>query len=247
MLHSDHGEAWVRIYDSLLTGYHGIKALANSKNLKKLEYLDLSGCNIGNKGIKILTESPSLKNLSELKLCDNHIGLSAMVELTQLELGKLHLNCEHKGFYDFLAAKNLDTEYVKKMVFRMSPYDDDGKAIMHVLKQYDKYGFLINSQDEEGHTLSYFYNRNPRINEILFQHGLIPSKEQARDAALQKIIQSAQSVHAPSSVKQTNFFTQKLVESIGTNKVQLKQAADSYVADIPKLLNLYKRDQVRIG
>ncbi|APR99078.1 glycine zipper 2TM domain-containing protein [Wolbachia endosymbiont of Folsomia candida] len=138
-----------------------------------------------------------------------------------------------------------DIDSLKKMVFWLAANDTYGGIIVNILRQSDKYPFLINLQDEQGHTLSHFYNHMPRINEILFEHGFIPRKKQEGNE-LQNILQDKQSVHLDLAVKKTNFITKNLINSIKANKNELKQAADSYEKRIPLLLKQYQDNPVML-
>lgn len=219
----------------------------------------------------LLAKSHTLKALKSFCFAFNNFSVEGIEAFAQLEylLGETKtdkFNASNirttvgpsegacKIFYDFLKkeySKNrsldiADEDSVKKMIFDMARIDNNGDSVKYILEQPDKYPFLINSQDEQGHTLPHFYTHFPRMQEFLFKHGLIPEKEPERDTESQNILQDRQSVHLSSVTKRTNFTTKKLVEFIKANKDELKQAATSYMENIPKLLKQYQDNQMKV-
>lgn len=244
---------------------NGARALAQSQIPQKLELLNLRGNNIGFEGIKALIESPTLQK-AFIDLSTDSINSKDMEALAQsqysrcqtLQVGKPERNFAINDICDKLYDQlieayfknqsiNLDEDSVKKIIFDVRTIDNNGILVKHILEQSDKYPFLINLQeDEEGYRLSHFYH-SPEMQEFLFKHGLIPEKEQEeQDNALQKVVNGKQSTHEEVAVNQTNFITNKLVEDVKANKDELKQAATSYMENIPKLLKQYQDNQMKV-
>ncbi|WP_265036212.1 leucine-rich repeat domain-containing protein [Wolbachia endosymbiont (group A) of Anomoia purmunda] len=240
---------------SCLISVRGVKELAKFTNLTSL---NLSGNRIDDKGLKALTKSSCLKNLKKLRLGEIEIGIEGIESLAEIKNSGVKLihslkEISHRIFCDFLLKPRPHNQVtykkgVKKMIFNVAQHDNSGKIVKHILTQPNKYHFLINSQDEQGHTLSHFYTHSPEMQEFLFKHGLIPEKEPEleRDAELQGILRNRQSVHARAANKETSFFTAKLVKSINANENELKQAATSYMENVPKLLKQYQNDQMKV-
>ncbi len=236
-------------------GAKGTKALAESPYLANLTELDLRFNNIGAEGAKALAESPYLANLTKLYLSDNNIGaegVEALAEFSNPKRITIILDRHYQVLYNFLIESSSKTgelykDSVKRMVFAVAQDNHDGTVIKYILKHPKKYPFLINSQDEQGHTLSRFYTRSDDMKKFLFEHGLIPKAPEAKDLILQNILRDTQSVHASPVVKQTNFIVKELVESRKDSAHDLEQAATSYQEGIPELLELYQNDQVRLG
>ncbi|WP_265016562.1 leucine-rich repeat domain-containing protein [Wolbachia endosymbiont (group A) of Andrena dorsata] len=240
---------------SCLISVRGVKELAKFTNLTSL---NLSGNRIDDKGLKALTKSSCLKNLKKLRLGEIEIGIEGIESLAEIKNSGVKLihslkEISHRIFCDFLLKPRPHNQVtykkgVKKMIFNVAQHDNSGKIVKHILTQPNKYHFLINSQDEQGHTLSHFYTHSPEMQEFLFKHGLIPEKEPEleRDAELQGILRNRQSVHARAANKETCFFTAKLVKSINANENELKQAATSYMENVPKLLKQYQNDQMKV-
>lgn len=96
-------------------------------------------------------------------------------------------------------AGKLDEDTTKRLFFDLARQNHHRERIELLLNDPDKYTFLINSSDEEGHTLSHFYTHSPEMQKFFFERGLIPEKErsqernQRRDDA--RIVQDSQSVH----------------------------------------------------
>ena len=61
----------------------GVEAIASSRFLGQLEYLNLSGNRISSKGVQILTDSPLLANLSYLNLKHNDIDKATALTIPQ--------------------------------------------------------------------------------------------------------------------------------------------------------------------
>ncbi|WP_264711384.1 leucine-rich repeat domain-containing protein [Wolbachia endosymbiont (group A) of Andrena haemorrhoa] len=237
-------------------GCKGIGELAKFANLTSL---NLSGNKIDDEGLKALTKSSCLKNLKKLCLGEIKIGIEGIESLAEIKNSGVKLihslkEMSHRIFCDFLLKPRPHNQVpykkgVKKMVFNVAQHDNSGKIVKHILTQPNKYRFLINSQDKQGRTLSHFYTHSPEMQEFLFKHGFIPEKEPEleRDAELQGILRDRQSVHTPAAVKQTRFITKSLVESINASENELKQAATFYMENVPKLLERYQSDSVRVG
>lgn len=138
-----------------------------------------------------------------------------------------------------------DTNFVRDLVFYFAQNDNTGNEVKYLLSHPEKYPFLINSKDKNGHKLSHFYTNFPKMQKFLFEHGLIPELEK-KDEELQRIIADNQSVHDSAAVKKTNFIVKELVKSFKANQDELKQAADSYLADIPELLKRCQGNPIRI-
>ncbi|WP_425386408.1 TomO hydrophobic C-terminal domain-containing protein [Wolbachia endosymbiont (group A) of Barypeithes pellucidus] len=225
----------------------GAEALAKD-NLPNLTSLDLGCNNIGNKGAEALA-NVNLTKFTKFDLSYNNIDFEHIEVLARSKCSGIKLNNrDQKVFYDFLLKKCsnnqvVDKESIKKMIFNVARSNYSGDLVRYILTQPDKYPFLINSKDEQWHTLSHFYNHSPEIQEFLFKHGLVPEK----DSTLRNITNDKQSVHAGLAVKKTKFITKNLVESIKASEGQLEQAVNSYVESIPKLLKEYQNDQVKIG
>ncbi|WP_339045254.1 hypothetical protein [Candidatus Mesenet endosymbiont of Agriotes lineatus] len=238
-------------------GDEGAKALAKLTNLTSL---DLRSNKIGVEGAKALAK---LTNLTFLDLIDNEITLKQKEELiealaalkldglNQSENSSLFGNTMLRKFYNYLKGLPSKTDEelyrngVKEMIFTLARHDDNGTTIKHILTYSNKYPFLINSRNKDGHKLSHFYTHSPDMQKFLFEHGLIPEPKE-QDKRLQNIITDNQSVHNNPVVKKTNFIVKELVKSSKASQDELKQAADFYLADIPKLLQQYKDDQIRV-
>lgn len=234
----------------------GAEVLANSSCLKRLKRLDLHGNKIGDEGAKALANSPYFTNLKELSLSSNKIGGEGIEALARSQGSKVKLDPGAETiFYSFLSSKKhssnqvVDEENVKKMTFKVSRYDRDASIIKYILTKPDKYPFLINSRDEEGHTLAHFYNHSPEMQKFFFERGMIPEKERSQERNQRgdnaRIARDSQSVHASPIVKRTKFFTRKLVKSMEASKEQLERAAVSYVRNIG-LFKQYQNDPIYV-
>ncbi|WP_265017231.1 TomO hydrophobic C-terminal domain-containing protein [Wolbachia endosymbiont (group A) of Epistrophe grossularia] len=223
----------------------GAEALAKD-NLPNLTSLGLSCNNIGNKGAEALA-NVNLTKFTKLDLFGNNIDFEHIEVLARSQCSGIKLgDRDQKVFYDFLLKKCsnnqvVDEESIKRMIFIVARSNHSGDLVRYILTQPDKYPFLINSKDEQGHTLSHFYNHSPEIQEFLFKHGLVPEK----DSTLRNITNDKQSVHAGLAVKKTKFITKNLVESIKASEGQLEQAVNSYVESIG-LLKQYQNDPIRL-
>lgn len=227
---------------------------------KSITVLSLRNCNIDSEDIKALSEalkSGKLSHLTSLSLNLNDMELKALAESEKhCELvdkldGRLSEFFKHlKNVWHEKRASSkgnvnkLDEDTTKKLFFDIARQGYPGICIKHLLRDSDKYPFLVNSRDEQGHTLFHFYNHIRQVQKDLFEHGLIPEQE---EYILQNISQDRQSTHARPLVEQTNFITRKLVESIKVNKDELQEAVNSYVENIPKLFDQYQTNQVKIG
>ncbi|WP_341810931.1 hypothetical protein [Wolbachia endosymbiont (group B) of Chesias legatella] len=212
----------------------GAEALANG-NLTKLTKLDLSYNMIGHKGAKALAESEKyykfIDKITHIEDNNEPMGFcKRLKELWSQARAKSKSN-----------VCKLDESTVKKLFFDLAQRGHHTEGIEVLLDDYDKYPFLINSRNEQGHTLSHFYNNDLQMQNFLFERGMIP--EQRRDDL--RIAQDPQSVHRGSVSKRINFFTKKLVESTEASEEQLKQAATSYVESI-ELLEQYQNDPIRL-
>ncbi|WP_265041421.1 TomO hydrophobic C-terminal domain-containing protein [Wolbachia endosymbiont (group B) of Melanostoma mellinum] len=243
-------------------GNEGAKALAN---LTKLTRLDLSYNNIGAEGVEALANG-NLTKLTRLYLNDNNIDAKGAKALAESEkycefidkITQIEGNNEPMGFCKRLKklwsqaraksksnVRKLDESTIRSLFFDLAQHGYTG-GIEVLLDDYDKYPFLINSRNEQGHTLSHFYNHDPGMQRFFFERGMIPKQrpEQKRDDL--RIVQDRQSVHASPAVKKTNFLAKKLVESTKADEEQLKQAATSYVESI-ELLKQYQNDPIRLN
>ncbi|WP_264374914.1 MULTISPECIES: TomO hydrophobic C-terminal domain-containing protein [unclassified Wolbachia] len=240
-------------------GNEGVEAFAKS-NLTNLTKLDLSANIICVKGAKALADS-NLTNLAQLDLSLNKIGNEEAKALAESEkycefidkITRTEFNNEPMDFCKRLKkswsqarAKSksnvpkLDESTIRSLFFDLAQHGYKG-GIEVLLDDYDKYPFLINSRNEQGHTLSHFYNDDLEMQNFFFKRGMIP--EQRRDDW--HIARDRQSVHRGSVSKRIKFFTKKLVESTEASEEQLKQAATSYVESI-ELLEQYQNDPIRL-
>ncbi|WP_264684979.1 MULTISPECIES: TomO hydrophobic C-terminal domain-containing protein [unclassified Wolbachia] len=230
----------------------GVKALAQSPHLQNLRELNLSFQDMNVENVKALVQSPYLKNLEKLSIENIIIDcktIEAIAELCdpRIELDVLYSD-PYQKFYHFLLNRKcftMDEKDIKEMIMDLAPRTGSGRIITHILKNPDKYPFLINSRDEQEHTLAHFYTHNPEMQNFLFERGMIPEKVVNQEREDERIAQDNQSVHASPIVKRTKFFTKKLVESTKANKEQLKQAAASYVESI-ELLKQYQNNPIRL-
>ncbi|WP_264704326.1 TomO hydrophobic C-terminal domain-containing protein [Wolbachia endosymbiont (group B) of Apotomis betuletana] len=245
-------------------GNEGAKALADG-NLTKLTRLYLTKNNIANEGAEALANG-NLTKLTRLYLNDNNIDAKGAKALAESEkycefIDKItHIkgNNEPMGFCKRLKkswsqaraksksnVRKLDESTIRSLFFDLAQHGYTG-GIEVLLDDYDKYPFLINSRNEQGHTLSHFYNHDPGMQRFFFERGMIPKQrpEQKRDDL--RIARDSQSVHASPAVKKTNFLAKKLVESTKADEEQLKQAATSYVESI-ELLKQYQNDPIRLN
>ncbi|WP_341822228.1 leucine-rich repeat domain-containing protein [Wolbachia endosymbiont (group A) of Clivina fossor] len=251
----------------------GVEALANG-NLKNLTSLNLKYNCFGDKGAEALANG-NLKNLTSLYLRYNGIFNQGAKELAKLKnLTSLYLShYSHRtleaqkalaesrkkvildratDYYHFVQdawsknsnASRLDENITKELFFKLAMRDGKDWVVL-LLNDLDKYPFLINSRDEEGHTLSHFYTHSPRMQELLFEHGLIPEQERNQRRDDERIARDSQSVHKSLVVKRTNFFAKKLVESTKASEGQLEQTVNSYVESIG-LLKQYQNDPIRL-
>ncbi len=223
----------------------GAKALAQSKTLINL---NLGHNKISDEGAKALAQS---KTLTDLILIQNNIGVEGIEALAKLQHCEVVLCGGEEIFYNFLSGVysnkyTMNEESLKKVVFEVAQLGYNEDTIQSILTHHDKYRFLINSKDEQGHTLSHFYTNSPEMQKFLFEHGMIPEQERNQRREDERIARDSQSVHASPIVKRINFFTKKLVESVKVDKEQLKQAAASYVENIPELLEQYHNDPIRL-
>lgn len=216
----------------------------------------MSGNNIGFEGINALVGSRVLHgafiNLSADSVSSEDVEALAQAQYSRcqtLQVGKPERNftindiCDK--FYDLLieayfrnqSIDNLDEDSVKEIIFNVRTVDENGILVKHILEQPNKYPFLINLQkDEQGYGLPHFYH-SPEMQEFLFKRGLIPEKEpEEQDNPLQKVVNGKQSTHEKVAVNQTNFIANKLVEDVKANEDELKQAATSYMGNVPQLL-----------
>ncbi len=239
-------------------GYEGAIALAKLKNLTELS---LHYDKIGDEGAIALAESLCLKNV-RISLKENSIGNKGMKALAEsenhLEIDGYVDSYSLLGFYEYLkrswsearAKSNgnvgkLDEDTTKSLFFDLVRQNHHRERIELLLNDSDKYPFLINSKDSQGHTLSHFYTHSPEMQKFLFEHGMIPEQERNQRGDDARIARDSQSVHASPIVKRTNFFTRKLVESMEASKEQLERAAVSYVGNIG-LLKQYQNDPIYV-
>ncbi|WP_019236530.1 ankyrin repeat domain-containing protein [Wolbachia pipientis] len=230
----------------------GVKALAQSPHLQNLRELNLSFQDMNVENVKALVQSPYLKNLEKLSIENIIIDCKTIEAIAELCDPRIELDvlCSdpYQKFYHFLLNRKcftMDEKDIKEMIMDLAPRTGSGRIITHILKNPDKYPFLINSRDEQEHTLAHFYTHNPEMQNFLFERGMIPEKVVNQEREDERIAQDNQSVHASPIVKRTKFFTKKLVESTKANKEQLKQAAASYVESI-ELLKQYQNNPIRL-
>ncbi|NUX01343.1 hypothetical protein GO685_02300 [Wolbachia endosymbiont of Madathamugadia hiepei] len=242
---------YLRNFEEFLSGNKigdkGVEALA--RYLRNLKELNLSGNKIGDKGTEALAKLP---NLTELDLSSNKVdceGYEALARSFYVKYVRGDFRIHHDVFKFFVdlyyknqSIDNLSEDSVKEAIFNVARHGQGEKIVQYTLAKPNEYPFLINSRDEYGHTLYHYYTHSPEMQTFLFEHGLIPEKE----TELQNILQDRQSTHRTPVVNQVNFFTKKLVESIKASKKELEQAATSYVKNIPKLLEQYQSDPVRL-
>ncbi|WP_353284774.1 leucine-rich repeat domain-containing protein [Wolbachia endosymbiont (group A) of Lasioglossum fulvicorne] len=242
-------------------GDEGAKALANERftNLK----LNLCRNNIGDEGAKALAESPFLEHV-RISLENNPISSKGIKALAESEnYFELTSNFDYAndnsslGFYKCLrklwsekriwskgSVNKLGKDTTKSLFFHLAQQNHPKERIELLLDDSDKYPFLINSIDWQGHTLSHFYTHSPEMQKFFFERGMIPEEERSRRDD-ERIARDSQSVHGSLVVKRTNFFAKKLVESRGDSKEQLEQAAASYVESI-RLFKQYQNDPIRL-
>ncbi|WP_349967869.1 hypothetical protein [Wolbachia endosymbiont of Armadillidium arcangelii] len=243
-------------------GAEGVKALAK---LTKLTELNLGSNNIGAEGVKALV---NLTKFIKFDLNSNNIGIKEVKALAESEeywefIDEFGYTCLGSSlvFYQYLKASwskararsngnvgKLDENSVKKLFFDLARQNYRREGIELLLNDPDKYPFLINSRDEQGHTLSHFYTYSPEpeMQKFFFERGMVPEEERNQRREDKRIARDSQSVHRSPIVKRINFFTKKLVESVKVDKEQLKQAAASYVENIPELLEQYHNDPIRL-
>lgn len=139
----------------------------------------------------------------------------------------------------------LDDSITKKLFFDLAQENVAEQEIFQCLLDDEKYPFLINSTDDQGRTLSHFYNHDPKMQEFFFERGMIPEHE--RNSEMQHILNDNQSVHDSRVTQRTNFLTKKLVESTENNKEELKKAANSFCEDALKLSKTYIEGSIRLA
>ncbi|MDM8335391.1 hypothetical protein [Wolbachia pipientis] len=161
--------------------------------LTSISSLDLHGTKISIEAVEALAK---LTNLTSLDLHSNKIsdkGIEALAKSYYLKFKAYNRDCEYCGdksdIYRFLikfysqnkSVDNLSPDSIKKAVFNTARLDSRGETIEYVLERSDKCLCLINSKDEQVHTLFHFYSYNPRVQQLLLDRGLIPEKELERD------------------------------------------------------------------
>ena len=228
-----------------------IKIIANSPHLENLTFLYLSFNQIGDAGAKDIANSDKLTNLTSLALSYNKIG-AAGVGLLAESLMKVSIQFEHGSaqFYSYLVKikkaqasdkGNNIAALVKDMIFNIAR-NGENDAVQYIIKNPDKYPFLINSVDSSGNRLDHFYNHEPEMQKFLFEHGLVPTKEEER-VVIQNIARDNQSVHDKNIVNKTNFMTHQLVTKLvpdmhSSAQNKLPQKAEEYKNSIlPNLFN----------
>ncbi|WP_349967830.1 hypothetical protein [Wolbachia endosymbiont of Armadillidium arcangelii] len=168
-------------------GDEGVKALAKLTNLIKL---NLWNNNIGAEGVKALV---NLTKFIKFDLNSNNIGIKEVKALAESEecwefIDEFGYTCLGSSlvFYKCLKASwsqaraksngnvgKLDENSVKKLFFDLAQRSYRREEIELLLNDPDKYPFLINSRDEQGHTLSHFYTHSPEMQKFFFERGKI--------------------------------------------------------------------------
>ncbi|WP_342270094.1 leucine-rich repeat domain-containing protein [Rickettsia endosymbiont of Orchestes rusci] len=216
----------------------GLEALAVSKNFKNLTNLDLAYCdNITDEGIKFLVGSEYLKNLTDLDLFRCNItGTTIEMFVEKNPFKNIRFPISEQKLYDGLCKirDNKDKagfkleEAVKDMVFNIAPADEQGNVIKYIIENSAKYHFAINSVKDE-YDLVDFYTHSPKMQQFLFNHGMVPKPEsKEQDPTLREMAQGQQSVHHSDAVKKTNFITNELVQSAQLSTGKLQEKAEEY-------------------
>jgi len=244
-------------------GDEGAKALANG-NLTNLTRLFLMRSNIGDAGVKALANG-NLTNLIRFCCSGDNFGAKEAKALAESgeccefidKFASTYRNnitglCYHlKNLWSQAREESngnvskLDKKVAKDFFFYLAEYNYPKKEVIEpFLDDFNKYPFLINSRDEQGHTLAHFYTHDPEMQKFFFERGMIPEKRN-QEREDKRIAQDNQSVHKDLIVERTKFFTKKLIECTEASEKKLKQAVSSYVESI-KLFQEYQNDTIRL-
>ncbi|MCC8484152.1 MAG: hypothetical protein LN561_06415 [Rickettsia endosymbiont of Labidopullus appendiculatus] len=180
-----------------LTKLAKLNELSELTKLSKLTKLYIEGCHL---------DFTQIEKLSNLSSC--HI----IFKDTEDELVKLMQDANNPDI-------NLTHERVKNMVFKLAPSYNFDSFISMVINSPEKYPFAINSRDNDGHSLLHFYNDNPKVQQFLFQHGIVPDQ----DNRLKTLVQDKQSVHTKEAVKLVNLIIDNLFKAYGNIENKLAQ------------------------
>ena len=167
----------------------------------------------------------------------------AIVEMLVAEYHESVLYTDFHMFYKAVEKIQVDKygpnfnidETVKTMVFNIARFDTLGSTIKFILNNPDKYPFLVNSKDTNGHDLMHFYTHNPEMQKFLFELGAVPTKKEETNDILHNIINDSQSVHVPVVTKCIAFFTKELVNKFDADFATITQAAEGYAHEVMDL------------
>lgn len=97
---------------------------------------------------------------------------------------------------------------------------------------------LANLADRDGHSVSYYYNNDSKMQKFLFAHGLIPAEEKKEGVSdLREISFDNQSVHDKRMTDRGFFVTKKLVENTQGTQECTFQAAERLLISISNLFD----------
>ncbi|WP_375332095.1 hypothetical protein [Candidatus Tisiphia endosymbiont of Temnostethus pusillus] len=182
---------------------------------------------------EVLDKIVKLTNLSKLKITTDSLSVTEMEKLSNLINCKISLDnsTQNKIIKLMQNANNpkVTPEEVRDRMFVLlktgSRCVDD--MIKHIINSPEKYPFAINSRDAAGHSLLHFYNHKLEMQQLLFQHGIVPEQKQ-QGGILLRLVRDNQSVHTKEAVDLTNFTTGKLVEDYKGTKESLQEIATAY-------------------
>ncbi|WP_265030495.1 TomO hydrophobic C-terminal domain-containing protein [Wolbachia endosymbiont (group B) of Athalia cordata] len=150
----------------------GVEAFAKS-NLTKLTKLNLRHNKIGNKEAKALAESEKCcEFIGKIARIDNNGGTRALFELLKKSWSQARAKSKSN-------VCKLDESTVRSLFFDLARHGYHKEGIKVLLDDSDKYPFLINLRNEQGHTLSHVYDQDLQMQKFFFECGMIP--EQRRD------------------------------------------------------------------
>ncbi|HJD55234.1 MAG TPA: hypothetical protein LFW21_00945 [Rickettsia endosymbiont of Pyrocoelia pectoralis] len=227
-----------------------------SRNLSKL---NLSNCRITDNGIKDLPPGLISLNLKDCRELTAKILKDLPPNLTDIEftnapfelLAELMENPNIRVTYSSnpLIQKleeinnrrqdptfNLEQE-ISNMVEDIARFDRKGERVKYLLDRQDKYPFLINSKNSEGHSIEYFYTHNPEMQKYCFKKGLVPIEK--KDVVNVDEISST-GVHSSEATNRTNFLTEELMTEFGGNTTESFIAAENYKNNVLGLFNSNK-------
>lgn len=217
---------------------HGAKAIADSNNLENLNILDLSNNNICSEGAKAIVDSYSLKNLNNLNLSGNKINAEGEIVLAKFSSqNNLILSLSEKSELLASALKeskgNLTKEITKELVFQLAFVDNTGEYIKYLIENPDEYQFPINSLNSQGHNLLHFYNNDLKMQQFLFNQGMIPEKEM--ELTMGQLAIDSQGVHVKEINELNHFIIGQLMESYSGTYDTLLASAESYLLELKNL------------